>query len=391
MPSSPPAEAPEFRGKTLTPVSPKPLLFPTPSNIPILEQQMDPSFNDKVSSGDYSAEFQTNNSDTTNEEAQSYEEMYAEPTNSAVPTHSAPGQISEAAGDAGYSESFNEAEQHGDNEDTPVIQNIAQPTQATHNASSEPLSTFTQANAAHATPTHEQSSIAPPDVSYQQTNSDTHPTNGSTSTPVANGTVNLQALLDNLSSATPKASAPDGNATLATHPSPSSALPGSLSLPPRPPPQEKPATHPNYAPGDDIRNYHPHSGRAPGAAYRTNTNLPPLMTATAPGSGPVAPNGLPPPPTASFQQFPNSTTQYAQSPSTSYRQRESLDARSARDYDEDDDDRPWPVEIQRMYDEFLEEERKNVADGQWDKFPINSRLFVGIVLKHRKRLTSMLT
>ncbi|KAK3044343.1 hypothetical protein LTS18_001528, partial [Coniosporium uncinatum] len=120
MPFSPPAEAPEFRGKTLTPVSPKPLLFPTPSNIPILEQQMDPNFNDKVSSGDYSAEFQTNNSsDTTNEEAQSYEEMYAEPTNSAVPAHSAPEQISEAAGDAGYAESFNEAEQQGDNEDTP--------------------------------------------------------------------------------------------------------------------------------------------------------------------------------------------------------------------------------------------------------------------------------
>jgi len=382
MPSSPPAEAPEFRGKTLTPVSPKPLLFPTPANVPILEQQMDPNFNDKISSGDYSSEFQTHiDSDNSAEESHSYEDMYAEPTTSAAPVHSAPGNTTEAAGDAGYTGAFNEEEQQGDNQDTPVIQHIAQPTQATHDASSEPFSTSTQANAAHASPIHDQSSFAFPDGPYQQTDFDIQPSNGSTSTPAANGTVNLQALLDNLSSATPKASAPDVNATPATHTSPSSALPGSLSLPPRPPPQEKPATHPNYAPGDDIRNYHPHSGRAPGAAYRTNTNLPSLMTGTAPSSGPVAPNGLPPPPTASFQQSPKTTTQYVQSPSTSYRQRESLDARSPHD-DDEDDDRPWSGEVQRMYDEFLEEERKNVADGQWDKFPINSRLFVGIMLEH---------
>lgn len=41
-----PDEAIHFRGKTLTPESPRPLHFPEPSNIPVLENQMDPIFND---------------------------------------------------------------------------------------------------------------------------------------------------------------------------------------------------------------------------------------------------------------------------------------------------------------------------------------------------------
>ena len=44
MSASPPPDAPEFRGKTLTPVSPKPVHYPSPSNVPILERQMEPSF-----------------------------------------------------------------------------------------------------------------------------------------------------------------------------------------------------------------------------------------------------------------------------------------------------------------------------------------------------------
>jgi hypothetical protein len=41
-----PDEAIHFRGKTLTPESPRPLHIPEPSNIPVLENQMDPVFND---------------------------------------------------------------------------------------------------------------------------------------------------------------------------------------------------------------------------------------------------------------------------------------------------------------------------------------------------------
>lgn len=46
MTSNPPDEVIHFRGKTLTPESPRPLHIPEPSNIPVLENQMDPVFND---------------------------------------------------------------------------------------------------------------------------------------------------------------------------------------------------------------------------------------------------------------------------------------------------------------------------------------------------------
>lgn len=49
MTPSPPDEALHFRGKTLTPESPRPLHIPEPANIPVLENQMDPVFNDTAS------------------------------------------------------------------------------------------------------------------------------------------------------------------------------------------------------------------------------------------------------------------------------------------------------------------------------------------------------
>ena len=45
MTSTPPAEAPHYNGKVTTPESPLPLHIPEPSNIPVLENQIDPIFN----------------------------------------------------------------------------------------------------------------------------------------------------------------------------------------------------------------------------------------------------------------------------------------------------------------------------------------------------------
>lgn len=42
-----------------------------------------------------------------------------------------------------------------------------------------------------------------------------------------------------------------------------------------------------------------------------------------------------------------------------------------------EDDMPWTADIQQKYDAFIEEERKYVNDGKWDQFPHGSRLFVG--------------
>ncbi|RMD39719.1 hypothetical protein DV735_g5415, partial [Chaetothyriales sp. CBS 134920] len=40
-------------------------------------------------------------------------------------------------------------------------------------------------------------------------------------------------------------------------------------------------------------------------------------------------------------------------------------------------ERPWSPNTQVIYDQFLEDERKYVTEGVWDKFPYGSRLFVG--------------
>ncbi|KAJ9604119.1 nuclear polyadenylated RNA-binding protein 3 [Cladophialophora chaetospira] len=40
-------------------------------------------------------------------------------------------------------------------------------------------------------------------------------------------------------------------------------------------------------------------------------------------------------------------------------------------------ERPWSPHTQTLYDSFLEDERRYVTEGIWDKFPMGSRLFVG--------------
>ncbi|SLM41203.1 RNA recognition motif domain [Lasallia pustulata] len=223
---------------------------------------------------------------------------------------------------------------------------------------------------------------------------------------VNNGGVNYQTLLDNLSPSTntgPNAEhiisittdSPTDTADTPTNNSannPSAALPPAAGLPPRPPPQEKPAIHPNYTPGDDIRSYHlprtqntsanPTYTAQSSNSYRPAQGFPhSIVAAGAPGTS-SAPNGLPPPPLATFQQPPPNASQAHNSPSTqNFRQKDGSgksEARSAVTADYDDDDvAPWPPEVQKKYDEFLRDERVFVTEGLWDRFPPGSRLFIG--------------
>ncbi|KAI9822315.1 MAG: hypothetical protein M1827_000033 [Pycnora praestabilis] len=223
------------------------------------------------------------------------------------------------------------------------------------------------------------------------------------------GGVDFQSLLDNISPSTATAPSAEGITVAATGssavssnaPRPESAqspttatLPPHANLPPRPPPQEKPATHPNYTPGDDIRSYHPHT-QTPTApptfppqqnnSFRPSHGLSvPLVAAGAPGTA-SAPNGLPPPPIATFQQLPPPIVQQQQQQQQvplvqPLRQREKFERRLSRSVNSDGDDEdqePWGPDIQKKYDEFLHDERVYVTEGQWDRFPLNSRLFIG--------------
>ncbi|KAF2085427.1 hypothetical protein K490DRAFT_67842 [Saccharata proteae CBS 121410] len=352
---SPPAEPPQFRGQTLTPVSPKPLHFPQPANIPVLENQMDPIFNDTATH--YPPESHQDNAEGDGQSSTG--SLYAE-------------QPAETGGGNGYAEPQKAESGEGahNHHDTSAIQTYAHPTQDPADAPSDAAPAPNQAGL---TPSFPYDPYAGQE-SAQSTTVDPQPTNGES------GGVDFQALLDNLAAsdnASPEQSAaqttspsqPSANAAGRT--SPASALPVNPNLPPRPPPQDKPNTHPNYTPGDDIRSYHPHSQTTTATQYRNQSQLPQLMTAGATSGN--ASGGMT---STSYQQTPVSAMpRRTQSPTPSYRQRDSIDRRSDRDAQEDE--APWAPEVQKIYDEFLAEERVNVTEGQWDKFPVNSRLFIG--------------
>ncbi|KAI9787760.1 MAG: hypothetical protein M1839_000292 [Geoglossum umbratile] len=217
---------------------------------------------------------------------------------------------------------------------------------------------------------------------------------------VSNGGVNFQTLLDNLSPSSVSAPTAESLVALSTahsaaNPSfprsgsiqsPAPALSTHSTLPPRPPPQAKPATHPSYSPEDDIRSYHPHNN-TPGTtafsqphqpnSYRPAHGLPSVLATGAPGTSSLPGSGLPPPPVAAFQQPPPPGVQQQVPPSpVRNRQRERVHPRSVTSAD-DDEEEPWPPETVKKYDEFLHDEREYVSEGQWDKFPPNSRLFIG--------------
>lgn len=149
--------------------------------------------------------------------------------------------------------------------------------------------------------------------------------------------------------------------------------PNSDSLPPRPPALQatddeiQSATIASAIPNQDALTANP-SLAAPGVAFPTPGQLQaPFYTAGAPGTSNGPMNGLPPPPTATFQQEAGSPMRLN-------------DAQSTFDVSrplKKEDDVPWGPEIQKIYDGFLDDERKYVMEGNWDRFPSSSRLFIG--------------
>ncbi|KAI4260870.1 MAG: hypothetical protein LQ352_000025 [Teloschistes flavicans] len=216
------------------------------------------------------------------------------------------------------------------------------------------------------------------------------------------GGVNYQALLDNLSpatrtipvaeSATSAASAPLSTASALPRPSsadfPVSALPLPAGLPPRPPPQDKPAIHPNYTADEDIRCYHyPHvqsTSSSTASTSQANNPIKPTqgLNRTIPPNANIGSNGLPPPPLATFQQPASQTTHPAQAvplvPQLGQpNELGKVADRNSVAIENNPDEAPWPPELEKAYASFLDSEAVYVAEGVWDRFPHGSRLFVG--------------
>ena len=205
-------------------------------------------------------------------------------------------------------------------------------------------------------------------------------------------------------------------------------------LPPRPPPQELPLIHPNYVHSQHIRDYHPHashpafqpharSGSNGGEQSMSTGFVPPVASlatqqqqptvgdqsatsyvgtsytsngsytsqqppTAAPGTTPQAQPTYPPTGFAGspqVQQSPSAGppgTAWATSPTNMYTPTEAYGnttgtPMAAPGEQRRPEERPWDAEVQRKYDNFIEEERRYVSEGRWEMFPQGSRLFVG--------------
>lgn len=294
------SEGPHFRGKTLTPESPVPLHVPEPTKIPVLQNQIDPVFNlmsthmeqipmpNRLGSPD-----SQHDSSGVASRFPGLTEIEAEVAHTGTAQENQNPSIDEdvECNMDLENEAMQEhiAQQSNDTLREISSSSIIQP--STTVSVNENPSIFTQVDRSSSFPGQNMDKFSEPvydNPKPHEPSQDTSVTSGhemtvlepleenitylqTLDTDVNDGGVNYQALLDNLS---PSAHNAENIASVTTPtpsekpnpPRPSSAespiasLPLPVGLPPRPPPQEKPAIHPNYSPGEDIRSYHyPHT------------------------------------------------------------------------------------------------------------------------------------
>jgi hypothetical protein len=344
--SSPPQQAEHIRHQSLTPESPRPQNVPSPANIPILVEHMDASYGDVSHSNNDSAASashypQPAHSSSAN--ANTSMPYFADHSSTAnFPNigsqrggHDAPGAFSQSTGFGGSMGT----QPH----DTSSMQNFTSQHQSRAASASDAPQTSGQGLHSAYPYSHDNAYAAQqaPAQSAQGAHYQTTAHTGSN--------VDVQALLDSLTPAAHNAPTTQYAPAQMSSQSPqtqhhASSLPSATSLPARPPTQDKPATHPNYNPTDDIRSYHPQHQQPPNAQQRGNDSHQLLSVQS--------------------QDFSAAPSQTQQQPGD-------------RSETPDDEDQRWPPEVNRRYEEFLDQERKFVTEGQWDQFPMGSRLFIG--------------
>jgi hypothetical protein len=426
-----PDEALHFRGKTLTPESPRPLHVAEPTKIPVLQNQMDPVFNDTstyfgtplsdLENGSQMQHHHHNGQYTGSDNVTRYQapiqgldhhhhyQQYQQPPASTQTQGSfytgslqaddrsvdKKNETSLSGGPATAKPSLPSDQSAVADKDSSTAPGIAANSSLTVLPSSDPAAPLAHPNPdIHSSASSQAAQILPVAnevnhaVASWNAQSAPHDRLDSQAKPednIGDGGVDFQTLLDNLpppSSAAPSAPLPSETA-------PSSADDVSEApqgLPPRPPPQQKPSIHPNYHPSDDIRSYHHLQPHPPSTSttypsqqsnYQSSLGLPSLAASGAPGTASGA-SSLPPPPGPSFQQPAPSTAESSQeppSPATSPNGR--VEKPVGRVVKPGDEDVPWGPDIQKKYDQFLHDERVYVTEGLWDRFPAGSRLFVG--------------
>ena len=395
------SDAPEYHTKTLSPLSPLPVHPPEPSDIPVLRNQIDPFLN--MTSTFDSARSLAGPADSSQEPKYSIDDSPSADSSFSdayKPSDGKEGNEDEQVNQGtefsdDYAMTFDsDGEEHSDSQDVSQA-NIEQETKSSPvfvPASHLPSSVSNDAPVTEVfrkvqdnkpatanSPIHTTTAPAPEtpsESSLAQTHTETAHTQAHTYENITSGGIDIQQLLDNITANAEKNEAASAlstpsSATATSFPK-SSGLPTHASLPPRP------QLPPNRF-HDDIHKYHagvpqtPHTYRPPGM------NIP-LVASGAPGTSTDPRSGLPPPPTASFRSphhsgSPTSPGSYPNLNRLTTQERTSKSLDSPAEADEADV--RWGPETQAKYDEFLVEERMYVTEGLWDRFPPNSRLFIG--------------
>ena len=424
----PPLEAHRY-ARSQTPESPRPLHIPEPSNIPVLQNQMDPVFNDtstydiRPNSQPFTGiserlqDFETSaaNRNTGNLFDNVGQHRLAARNEDAVESKHQSAQIvsgNQIAENKPISQNLSDAFSNANPTQPPLLQ----PPQSAAPQTSLPQQDSSYRDESDAlSPT--QSSLrpladqnekaqgpvqVPSDGAGDQTARPSGaPDNGSQSMaqsqgrPSADEGVNYQSLLDNLAQSTATATTAESHtaptaaepveANAMSHTEAEKPLPSVAGLPPRPPPQEKPAIHPNYSANESIRSYHQLPNANTNASsfsnqlpsYRQDTSMPPVNVAPLPSNTFRAANGLPPPPAlGTYQQLQQIVPQHGSPTVQVLHDREIVSSPNLKASYEGEDIK-WPQEVQEQYDRFLHDERNYVTEGVWDRFPPGSRLFVG--------------
>lgn len=410
MAPEPPDDVLHFRGKTLTPESPRPLYYPEPSNIPLLSQ-IDPVYNDTSAheSAPESAEVAPTLAKVG--DPAHLMEQYAR-------IYSLLGERNEILASTSAQETATSSVPAVDQAETQETRTETSASAVQDSLSANQLPSTMTATSAQETTTNEFSSTngtlnhqpPPSDASQielnpapssaemsgatyaapsQKENQTVQDHDHTTSHEPDNG-INFQTLLDNLSQpvavplASNEAAASVSNSAMDSNrqlPNMESSLPSLATLPPRPPHFEQSAMDSSYSHTGDTHSLHSVHAQSPNESTlgsQSNTHAPTVQSMGVPSLPSNQSGGF----HSSQASLPNANIDSEQNASKAGQNETLHDAEHISD-DGRDDEAPWGPEIQKKYDEFLQDERVYVTEGVWDRFAPGSRLFVGMLCLRR--------
>jgi nuclear polyadenylated RNA-binding protein 3 len=387
-------EAPEYTSELniLSPVSPKPVHYPVPSNIPVLENQIDLVFNQTGThmveppsqqlpppmyldqqTGTYNQDLHHQQQQQHAQHTQSHSNhpeayMTSQTGQVGLGQTQAPSQA-QNQGHQAYHQAQGQASSIGTDSQTnqvpPVVHydekysyqpgavasssDALAPATATASVPSDLPYPSTAAHHLPALSTHSNNEASFQSNSFQaQSHANSSSANASVSElPPGVEANSLQNLLNNLSHASHSQAQSTSPSSQVAH-TPSNAVNPANNA-------QQEQAYPTYT-----NNIQAQQAQQPQQQQQANGGH---------TTNPVGANGLPAPPVASFQQGVKLESQ---------RERKQAAGETL-----DEDDQPWTPETQHRYDNFLTEERKYVTEGNWEQFPYGSRLFVGNLSSER--------